>query len=287
MGNRRTKNETSSKKRAPRELSSVFDDLPSLSVPRGLGSWLLLGLKVAVGLTLIVGAVGALAWGVHRYAQTTPRFAVVNVEIEGTRRLARDDVLGAAGFKKGDNLFALDVEKAEKSLLSSPWIAQARVIRELPGTIRLEIVERDAVALAALRGKTFLVSQDGEPFKEMGNGDPRDLPIVTGLSLRAISQDRRAELSRLRDTLGLLRDYEKLSVAQGFPIEEVHLEPSGDVVLVVGSEGVSLHIGATPWKRKLLRAERVLQRTQKAGGNPSVVFLDNDAHPERVVVRVR
>lgn len=287
MGNRRTKNEKSSKKRAPREFGSVFDELPSLSVPSGVGSWLLLGLKVIVGLALIVGAVGSLAWGVHRYAQTTPRFAVVNVEIEGTRRLARDDVLGAAGFKKGDNLFALDVEKAEKSLLSSPWIAQARVVRQLPGTIRLEVVERDAVALAVIGGKTFLVSQDGEPFKEMGSGDPHDLPIVTGLSLLALSKDRRAELSRLRETLGLLRDYEKLPIAQSFPIEEVHLEPSGDAVLTVGSEGISMHLGATPWKRKLLRAERVLQRTRKAGGEPSVVFLDNDAHPERVVVRVR
>ncbi len=287
MGNRRTKSEKSARKRTPREFGSVFDELPSLSVPRSLGSWFLLGLKVIVGLALIVGAVGSLAWGVHRYAQTTPRFAVVNVEIEGTRRLARDDVLGAAGVQKGDNLFALDVEKAEASLLSSPWIAQARVIRQLPGTIRLEVVERDAVALAVIGSKTFLVSQDGEPFKEMGSGDPHDLPIVTGLSLLSLSKDRRAELSRLRDTLGLLRDYEKLPIAHSFPIEEVHLEPSGDAVLTVGSEGISMHLGATPWKRKLLRAERVLQRTRKAGGQPSVVFLDNDAHPERVVVRVR
>lgn len=286
MGNRRTKAEKSAKTRAPREYLGIFEDSPSLSMPRSAWSWVLLSFKVVLGLALIVGAVGSLAWGVHRYAQTTPRFAVSQVEIEGTRRLARDDVLGAAGIKKGDNLFALDVEAAEKALLESPWIASARVTRQLPGTIRLEVLERDAVALAVLDNTTFLVSQDGEPFKEMGSGDPHDLPIVTGVSLEGLAADRRAELDRLRETLGLLREYEKLSIAQSFPAEEVNLQPSGDAILMVGNTGIALHLGAAPWKRKLLRAERVLSKTRRSGGTPSVVFLDNEAHPERVVVRV-
>lgn len=286
MGNRRTKAEKSAKTRAPREHSSLFDDSSSFAMPRNTRSWVLLSLKVVIGLALIVGAVGSLAWGVHRYAQTTPRFAVSQVEIEGTRRLARDDVLGAAGIKKGDNLFALDVEAAERALLESPWIASARVFRRLPGTIRLEILERDAVALAILGGKTFLVSQEGEPFKEMGSGDPHDLPIVTGVSLEGLAADRRAELERLRETLGLLREYEKLSIAQSFPAEEVNLKPTGEAILMVGNTGIALHLGSSPWKRKLLRAERVLSKTRRSGGTPSVVFLDNDAHPERVVVRV-
>ena len=290
MSNRRTGRKKAGKARAPQDAAASFIDTPGTPRTAGVRSvwqWLALGAKLTLGLALIVGAVGSLAWGVHRYAQTTPRFSIVKIEIEGTRRLGREDVLGAAQVKKGDNLFAFDVERAESSLLESPWISSARITRQLPGTIQMEIAERDVLALAILGGKTFLVDQEGQPFKVMGSGDPHDLPVVTGLSVAALSKDRRAELERLRGTLSLLRKYEKLSLSQSFPAQEVHLEPSGSAVLMVGAKGTSLHLGPPPWKQKLLRAERVLQKTRRSGGIPSVVFLDNEAHPERVVVRVR
>jgi hypothetical protein len=34
-------------------------------------------------------------------------------------------------------------------------------------------------------------------------------------------------------------------------------------------------------------AERVVEQTRKGGHLPGVVFADNQAHPERVVVRMR
>ncbi len=287
MSNRRTGRPKASKKTAPRDPTSSYEDGVG-ELPRSGGlRWLILATKVTLGLSLIVGAVGALAWGVQRYARTTPRFSVKNIELTGTSRLVRADVLAAAHLKKGKNLFSLDVEEAETFLLESPWISSAQVTRRLPNTINVRIVEREAKAIALIDGKNFLVDQEGSPFKELGLGDPHDLPVVTGISTEALARDKRAELARLGDTLALLRKYDKLSMARAFPVEEVHLTSTGSVSLLVGTSGVTLHLGAPPWKRKLLRAERVLTKTNRAGGSPSVVFLDNDAHPERVVVRVR
>jgi len=287
MSNRRDGRTKTKRAKAPSDSAGSFEDAPEMRPTRSLSQWLALSAKMVAGLVLIVGAVGALAWGVHRYAQTTPRFAVSNVEIEGTERLGREDVLGAAGVEKGQNLFVLDLEAAEKKLLQSPWISSARLTRKLPGTVRIEVSERNAVALAILGESTFLVDEEGYPFKKMGLGDPHDLPVVTGVSLAALAKDRRAELNRLRESLGLLRTYEKMGVASGLPAQEVHLDETGRAVLLVGQEGTALHLGASPWKQKLLRGERVLKKTTKSGGKPAVLFLDNEAHPERVVVRVR
>src|SRR5690606_5162178 len=99
--------------------------------------------------------------------------------------------------------------------------------------------------------------------------------------------DRRAELERLARAVGLLRQYEESGLAQARPAQEVHMTDSGAVSLSIGESGTTLHLGQPPFKQKLLRAERVLLRTVREGGAPRVVFLDNDAHPERVVVRVQ
>jgi cell division protein FtsQ len=286
MSNRRTKQTRTRRPQAPRDHAAVLLGSEE-KTPRGLLHWVLLASKVTVGLALISVAVGALSWGVYRYAQTTPRFAVVEIELEGTRRLRQEDVLGAAALRKGQNLFSIDTARAEGALRESPWIASARVSRQLPGTVRVSIREREARAIAVISGKNYLVAEDGLPFKELGQGDPHDLPLITGVSAQAIKKDRRAELARLTETLGLLRDFEKLSFSQKHPVEEVHLDPSGRASLVVGQGGITLHLGTAPWKKKLLRAERVLSKAEREGGTPSVAFFDNEAHPERVVLRVR
>ena len=61
----------------------------------------------------------------------------------------------------------------------------------------------------------------------------------------------------------------------------------GDVSLTVGKAGITVHVGKGPWRKKLLMAERVIGQMEKKGRVPGIVFADNVAHPERVVVRMR
>ena len=61
----------------------------------------------------------------------------------------------------------------------------------------------------------------------------------------------------------------------------------GTTTLVVGSSGITFHLGKGPVRQKLLMAARVLARVRARQQTPTIVFLDNEAHPERVVVRLR
>jgi len=288
VSNKRTKQ--SRKKgpaRAPRDVSALPDDAESEQLGPATLGWLGNALKIVLGLALLVGTAAALAWGAHRYAMTTPRFAIQEIVVEGTRRLSRDQLLALGGIRRGDNVFSLDVERAEQAVLDNPWVESARILRRLPGEVRIEIHEREARALVVVGGKTLLVSEDGLPFKQLEPQDPHDLPLVTGLSVLALARDEQAELEQLQGALGLLGAYERLPFAQAYPAEEVHLDDRGHAVLTIGSQGTALHLGAGPWKQKLLRAGRILAKAEASGSLPGVIFLDNEAHPERVVVRVK
>lgn len=289
MSNRRTKSKQKrGPTRAPRE-DVPLDQGGDAELASGPASFprLLALLKVAGGIVLVVGTAAAIAWGAHRYALTTPRFAIDDLVVEGTRRLSKDQVLQLAAIRRGDNVFSVDVERSETAVLTSPWIESARILRRLPGHVRIEIKERQPRALLVIDGRMLLVSDDGIPFKSLEPTDPHDLPLVTGLSAAALARNQKAELARLSEALGLLNLYDQLPLHVAYAAEELHLDERGHAVLTVGSEGTALHLGAGPWKQKLLRAVRVLGKSEAAGAPAGVVFLDNEAHPERVVVRLK
>ncbi len=243
--------------------------------------------KLLVGVLLVVGVSLAVAWGAHRYALTTPRFAVAKIHVEGTRKKGDDQIARQMGVKLGDNIFALDTALAEKRVLEDPWIREVKITRELPGTLRVSVSERDAIAIAGIGDQLYLVTRSGEPFKIVEDGDPFDLPVITGIDPRELGRDRAREIERVATGIQILRHWERIAVSKTYPAQEVHLTPGGDAVLIVGKVGISLHLGQGPWRKKLLMAERVTGRLASGGRVPGVVFLDNAAHPERVVVRMR
>jgi cell division protein FtsQ len=192
-----------------------------------------------------------------------------------------------AGIKVGQNTFELDTTEAERKLLSDPWVRAARITRKLPRGVQVEVSEHEARALVSLGPALFLVTRSGEPFKRFSEADPYDIPIITGISEAGLARDRAREVERIALGLEVLGHYERLVLAHAFAAQEVHIDAAGAVTLVVGSQGVSLRLGKGPWLMKLRMAERVMGKVQRQGKVPGIIFLDNDAHQERVVVRMR
>jgi cell division septal protein FtsQ len=243
--------------------------------------------KLGLGVLLVLGTAGATVFGGYRLALGSSQFAVRHVELDASRRSSEREVLEQAGVRIGDNLLALDIRAAEQRLLSNPWVRSVNIARKLPHTLRVQLVEREALALASLDGSLFLVEASGEPFKAWQEGDVGDLPVLTGVTLDALGKDRAGAVARLATGLSVLSHYDRLPVSQLHRAQEVNLSPDGSVVLSVGARGVSLHLGQGPWPKKMLMVAEVMRTFENKRELPGVVFLDNALHPERVVVRMR
>lgn len=260
---------------------------PEMQAPRSVGALLWSAAKLASGLAVVVGASLAVAWSAHHYALTSPRFAIRTVDLVGAKRNTLEQIKTESGIRVGANIFALDSEAAEHKLLDNPWISEVKVTRRLPNTLRVELTEREAAALVTLGDHLYLVTREGVPFKEVQAGDPFDLPLITGASPENLQRDRKREIERIQTGLEVLRQYDRVPLSRVYPAEEVHLADAGDVTLTAGKDGVALELGSGPWRKKLLMAEEVVGELRKKGRTPGIVFLDNTAHPERVVVRMR
>lgn len=259
---------------------------PSTEAPKPKGRWLS-ALQTLAGLVVVVGCSAAAAWGAQHYMTTSPRFAVRTVLVSGNARRTAEEIAERAGIAVGENVFAQDLDQASAAVLTDPWIARATATRKLPGTINVAVVEHEAHALVAIDGELYLATADGELFKKVSLGDPVDLPIVTGIAAEKVVQDRPGIAIAVRQALDVVTELERAGVAKRYPIQEVHVDKDGILVVVIGKAAITIQLGSAPFRGKIEQARRVLAEIAARKADASMIFLDNDAHPERVVVRMR
>jgi cell division protein FtsQ len=244
-------------------------------------------LRITAGVVVTVGAALLCVWGLVRYTRTSPRFAIKTIVTHGNVHRSPEDIARTGGITVDHNIFATDLEAAHTRLLGDPWIEKITLRRKLPGTVLIDLVEREAHALIAIGPDLYLATRQGELFKRYEPGDPYDLPVVSGIRPDDVAEDKASAVALIRRALDLVADYEHSGPAKAHPVQEAHLEDDGGIVLVVGKDATALHLGRGPYRQGIEQASRVLAELGSRKGQASVVFLDNEAHPERVVVRMR
>jgi len=242
----------------------------------------------ATPILLLAAALAALAWVGHQtvhYAHSADAFAIREIIIEGNRQLEDIDVRRAARLQVGSNIFEVSAEEARNHLLQHPWLEEAKVVRRLPGRVRIHVVERRPVALVAL-DQLYLVSDDGAVFKRLGVDDPVDLPVITGIASEQFYDDLDYRTSVLLQSMALLQDYEGAGLASREPVSEIHFDGANGIELFVGDDGMNVRLGNGQHRHKLRRLRQVLDRLAHEKTRPSYVYLDNVRSPERVTVRL-
>ncbi|MFW6050308.1 MAG: cell division protein FtsQ/DivIB [Myxococcota bacterium] len=242
--------------------------------------------KVAVALVVALGAVGV-AKLIERHLRTSPAFAARELSVEGHERLTRGEVLRAAGLARGQNVFEVAPEDARERLLRHPWIAEAEVERRLPDTLGVRVREHRAAALLALEGVVYLVSDEGAVFKRAGAEDPADLPVVTGIPQSRFVSDEAWRTSLLIEVVALMHDYRSAGLWRREPIGEVFVEPDDGLTLYIGDDATVVRLGHGPYRTKLAKLRRVVDRLQGKDRRAAHVYLDNVRRPDRVTVRLR
>ncbi len=247
-------------------------------------AWLRRGGQLALG-GLLVAATIWLGEQSVRYAHQADAFAIREIVIDGNRQLEAIDVRRAARLQIGSNIFEFSAENARNHLLQHPWIEEAKVVRKLPGRVRIEILERKPVALVAL-DQLYLVSEEGAVFKRLGVDDPVDLPVITGIASERFYDDFEYRKAILLRSMALLQDYEGAGLAKREPVSEIHFEGANGIELFVGDDGMNVRLGNGQHRQKLRRLRQVLKRLSNENTRPSYVYLDNVRSPERVTVRL-
>ena len=82
-------------------------------------------------------------------AVASPLFRAKTLEVEGSGKLGRTQILRLAQVDSTTNILWLSGSAVSARLTASPWVESATVTKSYPSTLTISVVERSAVAAVA------------------------------------------------------------------------------------------------------------------------------------------
>ena len=219
--------------------------------PRRRLRWLWGASVVAVVAATGVGVAAAAHW-----VLTTPRLAVVAVEVRGASRVPAQRILEVSGIVRGTNLWRVDPDRVRARLEALPEIRRADVVRELPDRVSIVIEERRPFTLVHA-ARLHWLDEEGRLLGEESHAVATEVPVISGLSEDELATMRTTPGPRARAAIALIRALLRTGSTLAAEISEIDMSrPEGPVLYTV--DGVEVRLGSEEWEERLARLEGVL-----------------------------
>ncbi|MDR0881232.1 MAG: FtsQ-type POTRA domain-containing protein [Candidatus Adiutrix sp.] len=242
----------------------------------------LVGLALATAAALV--AVSGLILGGYLYVSNSDYFTIKKIAISGLNHAGSDEVLAAAGLNRPVNSLIFNSDQAVREITALPWVAEARISRQMPDAVSIEVQEHNPRLLVSL-GRLYYLNDQGEPFKELAPGENPQLPIVSGFNeddlLNPGPRVREAidEVFWLVDALTARNDEFRLD-----NVSEINYDMVRGLTLFTKSNGLEVKIGFGSYDEKFRRLGRVMAHLKQRGQYAELAYLNLEASP-RVTVR--
>lgn len=148
------------------------------SGPSGVGRFfkrtllgiLCLALLAGLGVGLLVG---------HRWVTTRPYFAVKEIEVTGNSRLSHGEIVNLSELNLGQSSLEVKVGEVKRLLETNPWVESVSVKRVLPGTIKVDIRERQPFFwVLGKDGELMYAEADGDSIEKVVPGKFASFPLL-------------------------------------------------------------------------------------------------------------
>ena len=194
---------------------------------------------------------------------TTPRFAVVSVDVRGTSRVSAARILAAAAVQPGTSLFGLDPRAVASRVEAIPEIRRADVVREFPNRVVISVEERRPFTLVHA-GRLHWVDEEGRLLGASPEAVVPQVPVVSGLSDDELASMRSAPSPKALAAIALIRALLRTGSTLAAEISEIDMSRK-DGPLLYTLDGVEVRLGTEDWEERLARLEGVLARVAGQG----------------------
>lgn len=102
------------------------------------------------------------------------------VNLEGRVNTPLEALADAVGVERGEPILSLDLDAMRRRVEAIGWVKQATVWRQLPDTLHVEIVERQAFARWQIDGHVYLIDAGGKVLEEGDRAEFHHLFLLVG-----------------------------------------------------------------------------------------------------------
>jgi len=187
-----------------------------------------------VRITLAVASVVVIV-GVAYLVVHSPLLDVDRVRVEGARNVSVEAVRAAAAVDVGAPMLLLDAPAVERRVEDLAWVANARVERALPATVRIVVREREVTAYVRRDADTVaLLAVDGRVVA--------DAPAAPEGAVEVVGVRRPPDVGALLsppDAAGVVR-----ALPGALAQEVARVDVAGAGITLVLTDGVAVRLGS-------------------------------------------
>ena len=111
---------------------------------------------------------------------STVGLVVDEVLVNGRRNTTKSSLLEALNIKLGEPILGLNLNVIQSRIVALPWVKTARIQRQLPDKLLINLEERRPTGRWQRNGRLTLIDEDGVAIRKL-NGDLfQHLPIIIG-----------------------------------------------------------------------------------------------------------
>lgn len=223
--------------------------------------------KLALLVALIAGIYVGGRFAAKRLFLDNPDYKLSAIEVQTDGTLQRDQILGVADLREGENIFRVNLARVHDRLQELPQVDEVEVVRKLPGEIDLRIVERKPIAWITSEKQiadpfasdaAFLIDARGVLMKEKKLlPEYLGLPLILGCASESLEAGKIVESPETKAALELLRLSTRSFMQTRFQIREIDVS-KGYCLVVTDKNHSRVTFGFDNLDLQLQRLEQFL-----------------------------
>jgi cell division protein FtsQ len=209
---------------------------------------------------------------------------VARVGIEGVKVVPSADIYHLAAVPMESRLYDVPLTQVRNRVLRNPFVKDAAVHRDPPDRILIQIEERIPLAVI-VSGGMFYVDAEGMVLPLARSDSVFDLPVITGTAEKQQCViGKRLSHQAIREALLVVRAAQLMDEGLYRRISEVHIDPSGDLLLYTADTGVPVILGHGDMISKLQKFQDFWTAVVTTRGAQTLASVDL-RFADQVVVR--
>lgn len=201
---------------------------------------------------LVVGALGGtIFWGIRENLYADPGFLIQTVKVVPAETLSYAKTKELEKLCLRRNLFKISPQEVARKVEEDPGIREARVTREFPGTLRVELVDRSVFGEIQLlpSGRYYALAEDGMILSE-GTAHDRELLLIEILNakLSSLQRGKKYIFPGFKEAVALTRNFRSHFLARSETLSKIRLDSLGNVSVFL-VDGPELRFGRDPSKK--------------------------------------
>lgn len=224
-------------------------------------------LKTFLLLGIIIGGI--------TFTLVSPIFNIKDIQVLNNKQVSSETVVSLSEIKTDENIFRFHVGKVAKNIKENAYIEDIKIHRKIPGTVQIEIKEREHDYSIDFLGKYAYINKQGY-ILEIAE-DSKQKIILQGISTpeeQIIVGNRLLEddLEKLEDSIKIMNAAKEYNLDD--KVMSIDISNKSEYSIYLEKEKKKVHLGdTTNLSNKMLYVNSIIEEERGKAGD---IFVNGD-----------